>query len=195
MENQTLAQRTGRSLPGICQEALFFFAASFCGWMWEVAVYWVQHPAYSLWSLIGHYRGVLHGPWAPIYGTGAVLMVWLHRRAGTHPGRFLLLCAGICGAVEYLTSWGLEQIFHARWWDYTGYFLNLNGRICALSLLVFALAGGAVSYWIAPRFRRLLARVPPCWLRLAAGGLAALFLIDLFTALIHPNLGMGVRQL
>ena len=37
----------------------------------------------------------------------------------------------LCGTVEYLTSWILEIVHDGRrWWDYTGYYLNLNGRIC-----------------------------------------------------------------
>ena len=50
---------------------LFFFAVGFGGWLWEVLVYWVQHSGeYSLSELLAVYRGVLHGPWAPIYGVG-----------------------------------------------------------------------------------------------------------------------------
>ena len=36
----------------------------------------------------------------------------------------------ICGIIEYSTSWYLEYTQGLRWWDYTGNFLNLNGRIC-----------------------------------------------------------------
>lgn len=174
----------------------FFFAASICGWLWEVLVYWVQHgPEYGLPELLITYRGVLHGPWAPIYGVGAVLMVVIHRRVKPGPARYFLTCTGVCAVVEYLTSWGLEAIFHAKWWDYTGYFLNLNGRICAMSLLFFALAGMAVAYGIAPRFWPLFQRAP----RIAAGavctGLALLFLLDLLFSLFAPNLGLGVLLL
>lgn len=174
----------------------FFFASSVCGWLWEVIVFWVQHSAeYSLWELALSYRGVLHGPWAPIYGVGAVLMVLLHRKAGRRPGRYFLICTGICGVVEYVTSWGLEQLFHAKWWDYTGYFLNINGRICAMSLLFFALAGMAVSYGLAPVFWRGLERIPKRVLTVICAGIAALFLLDMFLSFAAPNLGLGVQIL
>ncbi len=143
---------------------LFFFMASSAGWLWEVLVYWNRHYIeYNLMELVLVYRGVLHGPWAPIYGAGAILMVMLHKKVGQNPGYYFLICTGICAVVEYTTSWILEFVFHARWWDYTGYFLNIHGRICAMSLIFFALAGMAV------------------------------FLLDLLISFTGPNMGLGVK--
>ena len=174
----------------------FFFAANVCGWLWEVIVFWVQHSAeYSLWELALSYRGVLHGPWAPIYGVGAVLMVLLHRKVGRRPACYFLTCMGICAVVEYVTSWCLEQIFHAKWWDYTGYFLNRNGRICAMSLLFFALAGMVVVYGLAPLFWRGVEHIPKRGLAWGCAGITFLFLLDLFLSLAAPNLGLGVQIL
>lgn len=173
---------------------LFFFAASVCGWLVEVAVFWAKHRAsFGLLELLLTYRGVLHGPWAPIYGVGAVLMVLLHRKLGRRPGRYFLACMGICGVVEYVTAWALETVFHARWWDYTGYFLNLHGRICAGNLLMFALAGMAVAYLVAPRFWRLSEKIPTFGKRLLCVGLTASFLLDLVLSLLSPNMGLGVQ--
>lgn len=175
---------------------LFFFASAFCGWLFEAGVFWIQNfPHFSPAELLLSYRGVLHGPWAPIYGAGAILMVLLHQKIGNRPGRYFLSCLGICAVVEYLTSWALETMFQAKWWDYTGYFLNLHGRICAMSLLFFALAGMAVAYGIAPRFWRLAGRIPPSGRRLLCGGLTALFLLDLLLSLAAPNMGLGVQVL
>lgn len=174
----------------------FFFAANICGWVWEVMVFWVQHSTeYNLWELALSYRGVLHGPWVPIYGVGAVLMVLLHRRVVRKPICYFLSCIVICAVIEYATSWGLERIFHAKWWDYTGYFLNVNGRICAMSLLFFALAGMAVSYVLAPLFWRGLERIPKPVLIWGCIVIAALFLLDLFLSFVAPNLGLGVQIL
>ena len=192
-------------LPAVCKArpawqppvyyALFFFAASVGGWIWEVGVFWIDHwGRYSLWELIAGYRGFLHGPWAPIYGVGAVLMVLLSVKAGRRPGRFFAVCMAVCGVLEYVTSWALEQLFHARWWDYTGYFLNINGRICAMSLLVFAAAGLLVAYLLAPLFWRGMDRLPRRAVRLAAAVLAALFAADLILSIAAPNLGLGVTR-
>ena len=69
----------------------------------------------------------------------------------------------LCGFVEYFTSLYLEISCGRRWWNYNGYFLNLNGRICAEGLLVFGLGGVAIVYIIAPLldnfFRKIKLRV------------------------------------
>ena len=180
----------------ILPDLAFFFAANVCGWLWEVIVFWVQHSAeYSILVLALYYRGVLHCPWAPIYGVGAVLMVLLHRKVGRRPACYFLTCMGICAVVEYVTSWCLEQIFHAKWWDYTGYFLNINGRICAMSLLFFALAGMVVVYGLAPLFWRGVEHIPKRGLAWGCAGITFLFLLDLFLSLAAPNLGLGVQIL
>ena len=55
----------------------------------------------------------------------------------------------LCGVVEYFTSYYLEVTQGKKWWDYSGYFLNLNGRICAEGLLVFGVGGMAIVYALA----------------------------------------------
>lgn len=173
---------------------LFFYTASFCGWIFEVFVFWAQHYAqFGLPELLVTYRGVLHGPWAPIYGVGAILMVLLHQKIGRQPGRYFLSCMGICGVVEYVTAWVLETMFHAKWWDYTGYFLNLHGRICAMSLVFLSLVGMAVAYLVAPRFWRLSEKIPAFGKQLLCVGITAFFLLDLALSLLSPNMGLGVQ--
>lgn len=173
---------------------LFFYAANVCGWLFEVCVFWVQNILeFGFLALLASYRGVLHGPWAPIYGAGAVLIVLLHRKIGKRPGRFFLSCVGVCGVVEYATAWFLESVFHAKWWDYTGYFLNLHGRVCAMSLLLFAAAGMAVAYFAAPRFWAAAGKLPCRGRRLLCLCITALFLIDLALSLVSPNMGLGVQ--
>lgn len=178
------------SLPYIA----FFFATAFMGWLWEVIVYWVRHGwEYDLWYLLFYYRGVLHGPWAPIYGVGGVLMVLIRRLREQSLLRYFLTCTGVCASMEYLTSLILEMVFHAKWWDYTGYFLNLNGRICAMSLVAFALAGMAVAYVFAPFFWNLTAKASKGAVICLCGLIAVLFLIDMVTSLISSNMGIGVH--
>ena len=70
---------------------LLFYIAAVCGWLWEVLVYWgTSGFGGSLTELLVFYRGVLHGPWAPIYGTGGILLVLLYRAVQERKGYFLL---------------------------------------------------------------------------------------------------------
>lgn len=106
------------------------------------------------------------------------------------PDLYGYLCG--CGVCNLLVP-GTD--FHAKWWDYTGYFLNINGRICAMSLLFFALAGMVVVYGLAPLFWRGVEHIPKRGLAWGCAGITFLFLLDLFLSLAAPNLGLGVQIL
>ena len=171
---------------------LLFFAGSVVGWLWEVLVFWCTHRGYSLLSVFSELRGVLHGPWVPIYGFGCVLLVLLGRYMKPHPGRFLAASIGVCGIMEYATSFALEKIFQARWWDYSDALLNLQGRICAGGLLFFGLAGMVIVYKAEPEFWSVVKRIPLWLQKTLAAVLLLLFLADTIPALFSPNMGIGV---
>ena len=67
----------------------------------------------------------------------------------------------LCGIVEYTTSLVMENTLGMRWWDYTGYFLNLNGRICGEGLAVFALGGMAAVYLLVPMLDAAVTKMKP----------------------------------
>lgn len=122
---------------------LLFFLCSFLGWVMEVITALVQHHRFIN-------RGFLIGPYCPIYGVGCVLMAWLlPQLAETIPATFALATL-LCGALEYLTSWAMEKLFHARWWDYSDHRFHLNGRVCLENLLAFGILGVLVVKLLAP---------------------------------------------
>lgn len=160
---------------------LVFFVVSMMGWIWEVVLILVQSGDLTN-------RGVLHGPWLPIYGSGGVLMIWMKERL---PGKwwvFFLSSMVACGVVEYIVSWVLEQIYHTRWWDYTSMPINLNGRICLSGLLVFGLGGLFLVYLLYPRLKRLFSRIPQKNKKVIAFCLGGLFCIDTVYSLAFPNM-------
>lgn len=126
----------------------FFFVGCSLGWIWEVTVYWVNHQDTIL-TVITNLRGFLNGPWVPIYGVGCILILLLRERFSKRPIMFFLSSVVVCGVIEFATSWILKQIFHARWWDYSNQFLNLDGRICLSGLLFVA---DVLFSCIAPNF-------------------------------------------
>ena len=81
-----------------------------------------------------------------------------------------------------------------RWWDYTGYFLNLNGRICAEGLLVFGVAGMAVVYVLAPLLDGALRKLPAKAITAAALVLLGIFVADQVYSSIQPNTGAGITD-
>lgn len=77
-------------------------------------------------------QGFLYGPVCPIYGVGAVIMIVALQKFKKN-GYSIFLGGIIVGSiVEYCISWFGEVFLNVRWWDYTGKFLNINGRICLL---------------------------------------------------------------
>lgn len=86
---------------------LLFFACSFLGWCMEVTCKLVQFGRFIN-------RGFLLGPLCPIYGTGAVLMAYFLPLWTTQVESTFLLALVLCGTLEYITSWLMEKLFHAR---------------------------------------------------------------------------------
>jgi len=77
-------------------------------------------------------KGLFYGPFCPIYGVGAVILIPIVSRFKKN--NITLFIAGfiIGGIFEYVSSFTLEAIYGIRWWNYYNFPLNLNGRICAL---------------------------------------------------------------
>ena len=81
-----------------------------------------------------------------------------------------------------------------RWWDYSGYFLNINGRICAEGLLVFGLGGCAAVYFLVPLIDNLLRKTKPFILNIICILLIICFVFDLFYSKKYPNTGKGITD-
>jgi uncharacterized membrane protein len=95
-------------------------------------------------------RGFLHGPYLPIYGFGAIIVIFFFQAYEKYP--FLIFIAGMLSTsvLEFFTSWMLEKFFHAKLWDYSTYFGNIKGRVCLLNSTMFGLLSVAVIYGIHP---------------------------------------------
>ena len=129
---------------------LYFFVSSLIGYIVEV-----------LYCSIGEKRlvnrGFLHGPYLPIYGFGALIIVLLFSRFSDNVLVLFLLSVLGTSLLEYLTSYLLEVLFHAKLWDYSTYPLNLHGRVCALNSTLFGLLSLGLIYGIHPFLVRQLA--------------------------------------
>ncbi len=166
---------------------MMFFIFSFIGWIWEVSLHLIKDGVFVN-------RGALHGPWLPIYGYGGILiLIFLNRfrkNVALEFGTTLVLC----GLVEYFTSYFLEINHGLKWWDYSGYFLNLNGRICAEGLLVFGLGGLAIVYLLAPVLDNLLNKLNHKFLLSIVSILLIIFITDQVYSNKHPNTGKGITS-
>lgn len=165
-----------------------FFFMCFVGWIWEVSLSMISYGCFVN-------CGVLHGPWIPIYGFGCVLILLLLKRFRMRPKVEFSMAVLLCGCIEYFTGLVLELAHNGqKWWDYTGYFLNLDGRICAEGLLVFGVGGMAFVYVIAPLIDNWVKEHLNKKLSAACLVLLLLFGADVVYSHFEPNIGEGVTR-
>jgi uncharacterized membrane protein len=154
---------------------LQFFIFGFAGWCMEVILKYRQYHRFIN-------RGFLTGPILPIYGFGVILITLVVGRLTSVESGVMTTFAislVICGLVEYLTSFVLEKIFHARWWDYSQKPMNLHGRVWIGNLVLFGLAGVAIIHIVNPVLFPALARIPLNTRKVTAVVLLAIFAADL----------------
>lgn len=131
---------------------IWFMLYSILGWIYETFYC-------SLKALKWDNRGMLLGPYCPIYGVGAVLDVLL---CSNLPGSVYVFFVCMIGAtiIEYVTSYATEKLFHAVWWDYSRLPFNIKGRVCLQCSAAMGAAGVIVQNIIHPYMARLTAAVP-----------------------------------
>lgn len=149
---------------------LLFLAGCVTGWLYEEVFYWITE------GLLRN-RGVLYGPWLPIYGIGAV-GIYALKSLKKHPLGLFVLCAAVAGGVEYSIGLAGLRLFGMRLWDYRGLFLNLEGIICFRSVVSFAVMGMAFLYLLEPAAERMMKKANRETVRVLCLALLLLFLAD-----------------
>lgn len=120
-----------------------FFIYGFLGWCTEVAFAAVKEKRFVN-------RGFLNGPICPIYGVGVVMVVQLLIPYKSDLILLYTVSVIVVTALEWLTGFALDKIFHNKWWDYSNMPFNLNGYVCLLFSLIWGVACVAIVKWIHP---------------------------------------------
>ncbi len=102
-------------------------------------------------------RGFLYGPWLPIYGIGALLVIGATEAVVSMPPLLFLVTVILTSVVEYIGSWALERLFGIQLWDYSSHRFNINGRVCLKNSTLFGLLGLALVYLIHPQVKGAIA--------------------------------------
>lgn len=168
---------------------LLFIIYAVIGWCMEVICKLIQYKRFID-------RGFLIGPYCPIYGVGALLITFLLNKYTQDPVVLFVMAIVVCGILEYLTSYFMEKIYHARWWDYSNKKFNINGRICLSNLIAFGILGMFIMYISNPFLIGQLEKLTTTWLNIAFWTILAIFVTDnILSGIINNSIKTTTKQL
>lgn len=140
-------------MTGLIHAFLWFIFYSFVGWAYETLLALAVHKKFM-------WKNFLQGPFCPVYGLGALAVIWLLTPLQGQLLPLFLLGALVTCSVEYVTAWFLETFFQHKEWDYTPRKWNLQGRVCALGALVFGIFSVLLIEYIHPAVAAFTDRIP-----------------------------------
>jgi len=131
---------------------LLFLIYSIIGWFIEVGNFLVVDKKFVN-------RGFMIGPYCPIYGFSAIIMIFYLNQYKDNFVTVFLLAVFVCSIMEYIVSYAMEKLFNARWWDYSDRKFNINGRVCLVNAVLFGLLGIVLVYFVNPFLSGLLSKI------------------------------------
>ena len=105
-------------------------------------------------------RGFLNGPFCPVYGVGALLVIFLLRPFTQNLLVLFVFGVLVTSVLEYITGFLLEKLFHTTWWDYSIRRFNIKGRVCLRNSLLFGVLSVLLLHFINPFVEKLEAWIP-----------------------------------
>lgn len=156
---------------------LFFSIYSMIGWLCESIYCSIPQKRWIN-------RGFLNGPFCPVYGFGALLILAvLSPLLGVFefPLELIVLfftATLLTSVLEYVTSVLLEKLFHTSWWDYSNHKYQIHGRVCLMNSLLFGVMSTLVLEVLHPLISSLLTAIPRIVSFPLAGGLFVYFILD-----------------
>ena len=153
------------------QWLLIFYTYCFFGWIFESTYVSCKTRRFVN-------RGFLRLPMLPLYGTGAVMMLWVS--LPLEHNVFLVYISGMIAAtvLEYVTGWGMEKLFKMKYWDYSNQRFNLNGYICLSSSVAWGFLTIFLTEIVHPPISRLVLLLHPIPALITVGAVTVMFTAD-----------------
>ena len=155
-----------------------FHVFSILGWLAETAVHLLANG-----TLSDSFDPFL--PWLPLYGIYGIIIILFIKKLSDRPVLVFLVNFLVYTVEEYAASLLIESALGLQPWDYSGYFLNLSGRVYVGGSVSVALFGCAFLYYIAPRCADHFLKLKKIWRFLLCFVLTVLFIADIALALTH----------
>lgn len=165
---------------------IYFFIYAFIGWVVEVS-----YHAVTIGKFIN--RGFLSGPYCPIYGFGAISVIYFLTDI-VEKNKLVLFFGSIAiaTAIEFVAGFLLEKIFHERWWDYSNKKFNLGGYICVEFSVIWGLFCFLLYEAVHPLVKNIVVLIPLDMLKYLDLGLVIVMTIDLI-ATINTLIGINKK--
>lgn len=162
---------------------LLFFAYSSIGWVCECIYCSVPQKQFVN-------RGFLTGPVCPVYGFGALLVLFLLRPFSAQPAMLFLSGIAVTSILEYITSVILQKLFNMKWWDYSDHPHNINGRVCLLNSMLFGVMSVILVLFIHPRIMHVIQSMSFSMVLVVGSSLTTLLVVDLIIS-VHSILKLN----
>lgn len=131
----------------------YFLIYSFLGWV-------LESVCKTFWEKKFVNSGFLHGPFCPIYGMGAIMMILFLSNFKNNVFFLFLMAFIVLSIWEYLVGVLLEKLFHTKYWDYSNNRFNFQGRVCLLNSFYWGVLGVVFIYFIHPFVQNRILELP-----------------------------------
>ncbi len=167
----------------------YFTVYSFLGWMCETIYCSIIDNQYVN-------RGFLKGPFCPIYGVGALIVIIFLTPFANNIIILFLIAMIFTSILEYITGVLLEAIFNLTWWDYSNYKFNIQGKVCLLNSILFGVLSVITIDFINPAMATFIKYIPLNYIALFSSISLIYFIFDTtITALRVLELGGKLKEM
>lgn len=111
---------------------------------------------YQTTGILESRRGLIFGPFCPIYGVGATFLIVLLNKYKDKPIILFLYGVLLGSILEFFLSFALESIYGTRFWDYSYLDMNLNGRISLVYSLFWGILSIFLIRWLKPLVDKII---------------------------------------
>lgn len=155
----------------------YFIIYSFLGWVMESVFRSIIEK-----KLIN--TGFLRGPFCPIYGIGAIIMLIFLQRFQDKPIFLFFIAITLLTAWEYIVGVVLEKLFNTKYWDYSNHKINFQGRICLTNSICWGFLGVGFVRYLHPFVEGLVSKIDIQILYYSITIISLVMLVDFITTVI-----------
>ena len=166
----------------------YFIIYSFLGWVMESVFRSIIEK-----KIIN--TGFLRGPFCPIYGIGAIIMLIFLERFQDRPILLFFIAITLLTAWEYIVGVILEKLFNTKYWDYSDHKINFQGRICLTNSICWGFLGVGFVKYIHPFIQDLISKIDIQILYYSITIISIVMLVDLISTIVKvKNIKMTLEK-